>query len=457
MIGEPPSLDLHATTAVITQQISWHVLETLYTYDRNFNPIPFLAESHTVADGGRRYTIALRKGVKLPQRQGDDLGRRGGVAPALGQGLHPGQARLEGRRGGGGQGPVHRGDPPEGALGLAPLRARPAQQRRRHLPRRTRSPPPATARSRTRSAPGRTASSSTSPTATSSSRASRSTRRGPTRPTGYGGKRTAYIDEILFIPVPDVAVRLAGVETGEYHFGQQIKQDQYDRVKGIAGLEPRVVKPSGWTTAVLNHKQGMMTNKKLRQAFQAALDMEPIMAAGFGNKEFYRLDGALFYPEQTAWHTQAAVTPLQPEEPGEGEEAPPGGGLQGRAGALDQHARVRVDVQERARGQAAAGGGRLQGRPPGGGLGHARPAPQQARAVRRLLDRLHLHRRPRAGHEPPVQLAGLVVPRGEGEAPDRDGPRDRPEEAQGADRAASRRSSTRTSAASSSATTSRST
>ncbi|HEV8142095.1 MAG TPA: hypothetical protein VGQ77_04510 [Methylomirabilota bacterium] len=30
MIGEPPSLDLHTTTAVITQQIMWHVVETLF-------------------------------------------------------------------------------------------------------------------------------------------------------------------------------------------------------------------------------------------------------------------------------------------------------------------------------------------------------------------------------------------------------------------------------------------
>src|SRR5262245_17450172 len=65
LIGEPPTLDLHATTAVITQQITWHVLETLYTYDKSFNPIPLLAEGHTVADGGRRYTITLRKGVKF--------------------------------------------------------------------------------------------------------------------------------------------------------------------------------------------------------------------------------------------------------------------------------------------------------------------------------------------------------------------------------------------------------
>ena len=34
MIGEPPSLDLHTTTAVITQQITWHVYETLCSRTR---------------------------------------------------------------------------------------------------------------------------------------------------------------------------------------------------------------------------------------------------------------------------------------------------------------------------------------------------------------------------------------------------------------------------------------
>ncbi len=65
LIGEPPSLDLHWTAAVITQQITWHIYEALYTYDRNFTPIPMLADSHTVSDGGRRYTITLRKGVRF--------------------------------------------------------------------------------------------------------------------------------------------------------------------------------------------------------------------------------------------------------------------------------------------------------------------------------------------------------------------------------------------------------
>src|SRR5437764_10211330 len=65
MIGEPPTLDLHKTTAVIVQQITWHVYETLYTYDKNYNAIPLLAESHAVSDKGRTYTFKLRSGVKF--------------------------------------------------------------------------------------------------------------------------------------------------------------------------------------------------------------------------------------------------------------------------------------------------------------------------------------------------------------------------------------------------------
>ena len=65
MIGEPPTLDLHWTTAVITQEITFHIYEGLFTYDAGYAPIPMLAESYTMAPDGRRYTIVLRKGVRF--------------------------------------------------------------------------------------------------------------------------------------------------------------------------------------------------------------------------------------------------------------------------------------------------------------------------------------------------------------------------------------------------------
>src|SRR6266404_2688604 len=68
MIGEPPTLDLHTTTAVIVQQITWHIYETLFTYDRQYNPVPMLVDTHTVTDNGRIYPFKLRRGVKRYMR-----------------------------------------------------------------------------------------------------------------------------------------------------------------------------------------------------------------------------------------------------------------------------------------------------------------------------------------------------------------------------------------------------
>ena len=301
MIGEPPSLDLHWTTAVITQQITWHVYETLYTYDKDFSPIPFLAEGHTVSDGGRRYTIRLRHGVKF--HNGKEM-TAADVAASLtrwGKISTPGKALWKLVESVEAKNPyevlIHLKEPTGSLLyGLARPDNGPAIYPREVVD--------AAGDGQINEFIG------TGPYRFVEHKADRHIKLARFKdyvarrdtPDGYGGKRTAYLDEILFLPVPDVTVRLAGVETGEYHFGQQIKQDQYDRIKTMPGVVPRVTKPSAWSTAVLNHKQGVMTDKRLRQAFQAALDMEPIMAAGFGHKDFYRLDGALMFPEQSAWY-----------------------------------------------------------------------------------------------------------------------------------------------------------
>jgi peptide/nickel transport system substrate-binding protein len=306
MIGEPPTLDLHTTTAVIVQQITWHIYEGLYTYDRNYNAIPLLAEGHTVSDNGRTYTFRLRRGVKF--HNGKELTSADVVASLKrwGRLATPGKQFWKIVEG------VEAKDPytvamflkePSAALimGLARPNNGAVVYPREIVD--------AAGDNPVKEYVG------TGPYRFVEHKPDRHVRLARFKdyvartdaPDGFGGRRTAYLDEILFIPVPDVAVRLAGVETGEYHYAQQLQQDQYDRVKTMPGVVPSVIKPAGWSTAVLNHKQGLMTDKRIRQAFQAALDMEPIMAAGFGNKAFYRVDGSLMFLEQPQWYSRAGA------------------------------------------------------------------------------------------------------------------------------------------------------
>lgn len=306
MIGEPPTLDLHTTTAVIVQHITWHIYEGLFTYDKNYNPLPLLVDSYTVTDKGRTYLFTLRKGVKF--HNGKELTsadvvaslKRWGKLATAGKAVFRNVEGVEGK------------DPHTVAMYL-------------------KEPAASLVMGLARPNNGAVVYPKEIIDAAGDNAVKEYVGTGPYRfvehrpdrhiklvrfkeyaarseaADGFGGKRTAYLDEILFIPVGDVAVRLAGVETGEYHYGQQIQQDQYDRVKTLSGVKPSIIKPSNWSTAVLNHKQGLMSDKRIRQAFQAALDMEPIMAGGFGNKAFYRLDASLMFPEQPHWYSKAGA------------------------------------------------------------------------------------------------------------------------------------------------------
>jgi len=305
MIGEPPTLDAHTTTATITQQITWHIYENLYTYDREYNPIPMLAESATTADGGRRYTIKLRRGVKF--HNGKEM-TAGDVVPSLtrwGKMATTGKATWKFVEAIEAKGPyevsIHLKEP---MAALLDALARPGNAAAIYPKEVIAAAGDGQIKEFIGTGPYRFVEHKPDRHLRVARFKDYAARAEPAN--GYGGKRAAYLDEILFIPVPDVTVRLAGVETGEYHFAQQIKQDQYDRVRGMRDVEAQVIKPSAWSTAVLNHKQGLMTDKRLRQAVQAALDMEPIMAAGFGHRDFYRLDPSMMFVEQPQWYSKAA-------------------------------------------------------------------------------------------------------------------------------------------------------
>jgi peptide/nickel transport system substrate-binding protein len=290
-------------TAAISADIMHHVHEALFTFDRAFNTIPLLAEFHAILDGGIRHKLTLREGVRFHNGKSmtsadvvASLTRWGRVG-SLGRLLWKNVTSLEAE------------DPCTVVLHLrrpsASLIFGLAEDRAAIYPK----------ESVEAAGDGElTEFIGTGPYRLVEYRRDRHIRLGrfadyaprTEPPNGLGGRRTAHFDEIIFVPVPDPAARLAGVESGDYHFGELIQRDQWDRIRLLPQLTARIVKPHGSVTAVLNHARGPMTNKFLRQAFQAALDMEPILVACMGNRIFYRLDPGLFFPEQ-AWHSTAGM------------------------------------------------------------------------------------------------------------------------------------------------------
>ena len=121
----------------------------------------------------------------------------------------------------------------------------------------------------------------------------------------YAGKREALVDEVYFYPVGQIATRTAGIQSGDYDLADQTpSSDAYQQFKKDPRVVVEPIRPGDFLTFFFNKKQGIMTNEKLRQAVEVALDMQPIMRATFGDPELFSL-GPSIYPKGTPWYTEA--------------------------------------------------------------------------------------------------------------------------------------------------------
>lgn len=297
--GEPPSLDPHWTTATVVNTIGSHWLESLFTQGSKYEIIPDLAEGYTLSEDLKVYEITLRPGVLFHNGKEmtaadveASLNRWGKVASSgkilfrnvesieavekykvritLKQGsvVVPAFLTWSGRafiypkevikEAGEGQVKTYIGTGPFQFVEHKPDRYIRLKRFANYV---ARSDPP----------------------------------------NGYGGKKVAYVDEILMIPVPEVAQRINMVQAEELDFSDWITPDALDRLQADPNIDTLIVKPKEWIIGVFNKKQGLFTNKTLRQAVQAALDMKPIMTNAVGRPEFFRLDPGLAFQESVWW------------------------------------------------------------------------------------------------------------------------------------------------------------
>jgi peptide/nickel transport system substrate-binding protein len=309
-LGEPPSLDAHWTTASITETLTNHIYEGLYSLDSSNRPIPMLAESHTVSKDGLAYTFKLRQGVKF--HNGKEMTSEDVVASLTRWGKQSIYGKALAAQGAEWKTldkyTVELKLKEKSAIVLISLA----------VPNNFGAIYPKEIAEKFAPEVKATEYVGTGPFKLAEWKPDQYIRMvrfdeyksRNEAPNGYGGGKTAYLDEVRFQPVPEVATRVAQVETGELDFADDLNLDAYDRLKKSSNLRPLVSKPYYWLVAVLNKKEGLMTNQKLRQAWQAALDIEPIMknVAG-GRPEFYRMDSSLAMTEIVSWHTKLSGLP----------------------------------------------------------------------------------------------------------------------------------------------------
>jgi peptide/nickel transport system substrate-binding protein len=121
-------------------------------------------------------------------------------------------------------------------------------------------------------------------------------------PNYQGGKKTAYLDEIVFWIVPESSTRVAGLESGEFDVIAEVPDSEYDRLLQARGLEPIKNGPGLLLYMMFNHQRGITSNVEIRRAIQAAIDTDELSAAVVSNPAFTVSNPSIFPPE-SAYNT----------------------------------------------------------------------------------------------------------------------------------------------------------
>jgi len=121
---------------------------------------------------------------------------------------------------------------------------------------------------------------------------------------GFAGKKIAYVDRIIFMEVPDQATQIAALETGELDIVLRPDYDQYDRIQNNPDLRTYLLKPLAWIAMVINKARPPFDNVKVRQALQAAINVDEITLLAVGHKRFFTVTPAIFF-SGTVWDSKA--------------------------------------------------------------------------------------------------------------------------------------------------------
>jgi len=110
---------------------------------------------------------------------------------------------------------------------------------------------------------------------------------------GLYGRKGAYLDSIEWLEVPSEQTKITGLEAGQWDVVDGAGLDFYEQLKKNPDIDIKQY-PFQQNKVVLNTKIGITSNKLIRQAIQAAVDVDFFMAA-LGPKDLWFTCSAQYY------------------------------------------------------------------------------------------------------------------------------------------------------------------
>ncbi|MDR2175178.1 MAG: ABC transporter substrate-binding protein [Synergistaceae bacterium] len=308
VIDEPPTLDQHVATSDLATTIAQHIFEGLYTFDAKYNPVPMLVKDEEIRDAGKVVVLRLREGVKF--HDGSDFGAEDALASLKRWGQH------------GSRGPILFNNLEKieatGKLELTLTFKAPFAPWKNLLAFINGGPviyPKEIIEGADKTPLDPSKYIGTGPYKFAERNIGRYIKlvrydayTARTEPAdGYAGKREAILDEILFIPVPDAGTRLNGVKAGDYDYAEQMLGDLFESLRDDDSVKVSINQGANQCLAFFNSRAGIFKgNYKLRQALEAALDMEPALRAAIGPQALWKATGSMM-PDTTEWYSTAGT------------------------------------------------------------------------------------------------------------------------------------------------------
>lgn len=124
-------------------------------------------------------------------------------------------------------------------------------------------------------------------------------------PTGFGGKKTAYVDTVRIRFIPEAGARVAALEAGEVQVVDEVDAPAAARLENSETVEVHQLMPLFMLTLWLNANVEPTSDVKVREAIQVALNMEEVMA--IATNGVYQLDGAWQFQGSTYYNADAGA------------------------------------------------------------------------------------------------------------------------------------------------------